>query len=267
MIKIIAEIGINHNGNFFNSKRLIDAAARSGVNAVKFQYRNLSRSYYKNKNEIGDEILSFEIKKNFLSVKKIINLAIYAKSLSLEVGISFFTRDDINDFKNNINIFDFFKIPSVEMKNLNLIKSLLKLKKEVYISTGAHSEIEIEKTFQQLTAYKNWYPFHCVSNYPTALFNSNLGYIDYLKRKWRRKVGFSSHESNYLACVAAISQGINWIERHITLDKLSDGLDHSSSSTEDEFKKIVEFSRYKKLIFSGNEKRLCNQGELINKQN
>ena len=267
MTKIIAEIGINHNGNFFISKKLIDAAARSGVNAVKFQYRNLSRVYYKKKNEIGDEILSFEIKKNFLSANKIIKLANYAKSLNLEAGISFFTKDDINDFKNNIKIFDFFKIPSVEMKNLILVKSLLKLKKHVYISTGAHSEIEIEKTFQQLKAYKNWYPFHCISNYPTALFNSNLGYIDYLKKKWKRDVGFSSHESNYLVCVAAISKGIKWIERHITLDKLSKGLDHSSSSTEDELKKIIEYCRYKEMIFSGNSKRLCNQGELINKQN
>jgi N-acetylneuraminate synthase len=265
-MNVIAEIGINHNGKLSLCRKLIEAASRSCVQAVKFQYRNIDRTYFKEK-EIGDEILSFEIKKNFIGIKDIVSLRAYAKTLNLKVGISFFSKEDVLDFKRNIKKFDFFKIPSVELKNLTLIKYLLKLKKHVYISTGAHGEKEIEKTFFAIQNYQNWTPMHCISNYPTTLFNSKIGYIKYLKKKWKREVGFSSHESNFLSCIEAISKGASCIERHITLDNHSNGLDHSSSSVEEDFRKIVEYWENLKPMNSGNSARICNQGELINRQN
>jgi sialic acid synthase SpsE len=266
-VYIIAEMGINHNGKISEAKLLIDSAARSGVNAIKFQYRNLHRAYTPSKKEIGDEILFSEIERNFLNTQSILKLTTYAKSLNLEVGISFFIKDDIGDFKKSINVFDFFKIPSVELQNLDLINSLLKFKKNVFISTGAHNEIEIQRTLEKLNPNDPWFPFHCVSNYPTAIFNSKLGYINFLKKKWNKHVGFSSHEPNHLACVAAMAFGVKWIERHITIDKNSEGLDHTSSSTEKEFNELVQFAKYSEFVFSGNSRRICNQGELINKQN
>lgn len=265
-MNVIAEIGINHNGKISTCKRLIEAAARSGAHAIKFQYRNLNRTYNEEK-EIGDEIISFEIKKNFISINDILSLTTYANTFNLKVGISFFSKEDVLDFKGDIKKFDFFKIPSVELKNLQLIKYLLKLRKHVYISTGAHIEKEIEKTFLRIQSFKNWSPMHCISNYPTALFNSRLGYIKYLKKKWKREVGFSSHESNFLSCIEAISKGVNCIERHITLDNRFNGLDHSSSSVEEDFRKMVEYWENLEHMNSGNSARTCNQGELINRQN
>jgi sialic acid synthase SpsE len=266
-VYIIAEIGINHNGKIPEAQLLINSAAKSGVNAIKFQYRNLHRTYTSSKKEIGDEILFSEIEKNFLNAQSILKLAKYAKSLNLEVGISFFIKEDINDFQKSIDVFDFFKIPSVELQNLELINSLLKYKKNVFISTGAHNEIEIERTLGKLDPDDPWFPFHCISNYPTAIFNSKLGYINFLKKKWKKDVGFSSHEPNHLSCIAAMSFGVKWIERHITIDKKSEGLDHTSSSTEEEFNELVQFAKYSDFIFSGNSRRVCNQGELINRQN
>lgn len=263
---LIAEIGINHNGNFDTAKSLIKEAALVGVNAIKFQYRNLLRTYSANAKEIGDEILKFEINKNFLSSEEIIVLLKYAKELGLDVGISFFDQLDINDFDAVITEFDFFKIPSVELTNLDLIKSLLEYGKMIFISTGAHNENDIEETFKQLTN-NNWTPLHCISNYPVLNINSKLGYIEYLTQKWGRQAGYSSHDENWETCLIAITMGVRIIERHITLDKNHPGLDHSTSSTPNEFKKLADFMDNYEKVIQGNTEREINQGELINKQN
>ena len=263
---LIAEIGINHNGNFKVAQQLIKSAFDSGANAIKFQYRNLSRAYGPTSNEIGDEILKIEITKNSLSVEEIIDLHRYAKGFNLDVGISFFDVFDTKDFNSFMDQFDFFKIPSVELTNLNLIESFYKYNRPILISTGAHSESEIERVFKQLT-YKNWIPLHCVSNYPVSEINAKLGYINYLQKTWERPIGYSSHDENWEICILAFSLGANVIERHITMDKNQFGLDHSTSSTPEEFKKLANIMANFDEILSGNSKREINQGELINLQN
>jgi N-acetylneuraminate synthase len=130
-MKIIAEIGINHDGLIQKAKKLIDESFHNCVDAIKFQYRNLNNTYSDNANEIGDEILSKEINRNYLSPDELIDLSSYAKGLGLEVGISFFDVKDIEDFEEMIEIFDFFKIPSVELTNSHLIDALLTF---VYLS-------------------------------------------------------------------------------------------------------------------------------------
>ena len=263
---LIAEIGINHNGNFEVAQKLIKSAFDSGADAIKFQYRNLSRAYGFTSNEIGDEILKIEITKNSLKVEEIIELYRYAKGFNLDVGISFFDAFDIKDFNGFIDKFDFFKIPSVELTNINLIESFYKYNKPILISTGAHTENEIDRVFKQIT-YDNWIPLHCVSNYPVSEINSKLGYINYMQDTWKRSIGYSSHDENWEICILAFSLGAKIIERHITLDKNQLGLDHSTSSTPEEFKKLANIMANFEEILSGNCKREINQGELINLQN
>ena len=94
-MKIIAEIGINHDGDVQKAKELIRKSFQSGVHAIKFQYRNLNSSYSDNAKEIGDEMLSKEINRNYLSPDHIIDLSAYATDLGLEVGISFFDKKEI----------------------------------------------------------------------------------------------------------------------------------------------------------------------------
>jgi N-acetylneuraminate synthase len=262
---IIAEIGINHNGSFAVAKQLIESAHDAGVDAVKFQFRNLNNTYL-TKNEIGDEVLSAEINENALTELQIADLAKYAKYLGLCVGISFFEASDVEIFGDEIKYFDFFKVPSVELRNENLIDKLLLLNKYLLISTGASDEESIEKSFSRLEK-KLWMPLHCISNYPTATYNSKLGYIEFLAKKWNKPIGYSSHDQNWSICIAAIILGAKVIERHITLDKKSPGLDHTSSSTPDEFKLIVDFARNKNVLFQGFAPRIPNQGELLNLQN
>ena len=158
-VKIIAEIGINHNGSFSDAKELIKLAANERLFAIKFQYRNLGNVYFGLSKEIGDEILSNEINKNYLSPVEIYDLATFARKFGLKVGISFFDEKDIVDFNDYISIFDFFKVPSVEFTNLPLINSLLKLDKYLYLSLGAQSQDEIERIFDILPD-DGWMPLH-----------------------------------------------------------------------------------------------------------
>ena len=266
-MKLIAEIGINHDGIYEKALKLIEAAAESGSDGIKFQYRNLKRCYSSNeREEIGDQIIKSEIKRNYLSPIEIIKLSNNAKKINLKVGISFFNSQDIKDFEK-YQLFDFYKIPSVELLNLDLIKSLLSTGKLVLISTGCHKESELEYCINSIKEYKNWMMLHCVSNYPLNLRNSKLGYIQRLEKLSERKVGYSSHDEDWENCLLAISNGAEIIERHITLDKDSRGLDHSTSSTPSEFKKLSKFLKEFPFIISGNNVRTLNQGELLNKQN
>jgi sialic acid synthase SpsE len=263
---VIAELGINHSGSFELAKELIMGARESGVNAVKFQYRNLDKAYSDDKNEIGDSIIAYEINRNFLTIENILELTEFAQSINLSVGISFFTSQDVKDFSSNVKVFDFYKIPSPELTNLRLINDLLELEKYVLISTGAHNEEEIESVFYNLPE-RGWSPMHCISNYPTLSANAKMGYIKYLNRKWKMPVGYSSHDEDWVNIIGAIALGAQIIERHITKNKDDLGLDHSSSSTFEEFSKISKYALDSKNIFYGDGPRIPNQGELINLQN
>ena len=265
-VKLIAEIGINHDGSNDKCLKLIEGSHSSGCEYIKFQYRNLNRTY-SSINEIGDEILCKEIKRCFLKPDELISLTHFAKKLNLKVGISFFCVEDINDFKNELDKFDFFKIPSPEMNNFRLIDQLLETGKEVFCSTGAHFQTDIDQLVQRYMNTKNLIPMHCVSNYPLEEFNSIIGYVSYLKKIWKGVVGYSSHDKDQIGCVVAAAMGADFIERHVTLDTNSEGLDHSTSSTVEELRelnKLLEKVSYQRL---GNESRKVNQGEIMNLQN
>ena len=268
--KVICELGINHNGSVKNCKILIHQAYESGSWGVKFQYRSL-KNYFKNYNgstELGKEIIDKEIKKNYLSPKNIKLLSSYAKNLGLKVGISFFILEDVLDFKK-IN-FDFYKIPSPASDNFDLIKRLLSFKKILMISFGGRSLVSINKILKQIPQNfsKRVVLFHCISNYPVNIINSNLGFIDILKNKFKNfLIGYSSHEKDIYNCIYALSKRINFIERHITSNTEASGLDHSSSSEQKDFKILNYYCKNLDTIDLADINRMPNQGEIINVQN
>ena len=264
---MIAEIGINHDGDIDKARRLIQQSRDAGCNGIKFQYRNIKTAYTSSANEIGDEIILTQIKRTYLDAGKILELRDFARSIGIDAGISFFTTEDLKDFNDLTSDFDFYKIPSAELLNLDLIRNLLETGKHVYISVGMHKESEIEYVFNAINNYMNWTPMHCISNYPVADHNTSLGYIKFLSEKWNREVGYSSHDENWENNLIAISLGATVIERHITEEKSAEGLDHSSSSNFDELVKICHYAREFDEITSGNAPRIPNQGELLNKQN
>ena len=264
---VIAEIGINHDGDLGKAKRLILAASISGCAGIKFQYRNISRAYAENANEIGDEIILTQLKLTNISSSDIVLLRDYARMLGLQAGISFFTIDDVQDFLFSGLDFDFFKIPSAEMMNLELIQFLINTGKMLYISVGMHSEAEIETVFSGISEFNNWIPMHCISNYPVVDHNVSLGYISHLKERWGRPVGYSSHDDNWENNIVALTLGAEVIERHITESRSDSGLDHSSSSTPLEFESLCKFAVTIDSMLVGDGPRVPNQGELLNKQN
>lgn len=265
-VRIIAEIGINHDGSAAVARQLIDAAVQAGVWGVKFQYRNLDRAYAADSRQIGDEILQREIRRVFLTPATLVELTHYAQTAGLAVGISFFIPDDIKDFGNDIAAFDFFKVPSAEMTNLPLIRAIEALGKANLISTGAYAEDQVARILSLLDRGR-WTPLHCVSNYPVAIANPRLGYLHHLQELWGGPVGYSSHDEYWETCLLALQAGATILERHITLNKAGNGLDHSSSSTPEEFDKLAAFARDLPLILAGDGPRRPNQGELLNLQN
>jgi len=265
-IKIIAEIGINHDGDVDKAADLIKAASTAGVWGVKFQYRNLENAYADDAKQIGDEMLLNEIRRNYLSPETILSLTEQGRQLGVAVGISFFDTKDMLDFGDNLTSFDFFKVPSVELSNIELVNSMLRLNKPVYLSLGCHNEEEIDDAIGQFEG-DNWLALHCVSNYPVSPTNARLGYLKHMANKWPRPFGYSSHDNDWEVTLIAMSMGASVIERHITFDKLANGLDHTTSSTPEEFTRMKMFADHIGLLMSGDGPRVANQGELLNLQN
>ena len=156
-------------------------------------------------------------------------------------------------------------MPSVEFTNLNLIKKLISFDKLLLLSLGCQDEETIIKQIQFLNP-KNTVLMHCVSNYPLEIYNAKLGYINHLKEIWGGEIGYSSHDKDWKLCLSVITMGVDYIERHITNNKKDIGLDHSTSSTPDEFKEICYYSKELPMALKGNNSRTLNSGELINKQ-
>ena len=263
MSSVIAEIGLNHGGDLTSVKRLIKQAKDAGCWGVKFQYRDIG-SFYHKKDEVGDAIIYDEIKRNFISISNLVALSKLCKKLCINFGISIFRVEDFDHLKPILAHIDFLKIPSAECLNTHLIIQLCKTNKKVFVSTGGH---KTEKVIQILSKYKNQIILlHCISNYPSCLGTQDLRVISKYKHKGFPEVGYSSHDSDWEICIVALAQGAKWIERHITLEKDANGLDHSSSSIFAEFVKLVQFSsQYEKVL--GTENHEPNQGELINLQN
>lgn len=264
-IKIIAEIGINHKGSEEIAKRLIDSASSANCWGIKFQYRNLEK-FYSTTDEIGDEIIYDELNRSNLSLRSLKNLREYAQNKKLKVGISFFTNDDYLEIENYDKEYDFYKIPSAEFSNFDLIKNVSNSGKEILISTGGHNLKDIKKNLNSYSFLKNPVVLLCTSNYPTEIGNQNLDVLTELSKINDIRVGYSSHDKEYEVVYLAAAFGAEYIERHITEDKNGDGIDDSSSSTFEEFNSFSHILNNLDKI-KGNKVKNINQGEIINLQN
>ncbi|QDI88785.1 N-acetylneuraminate synthase [Candidatus Nitrosopumilus sp. SW] len=245
---IIAEIGVNHNGDLTLAKKLIDVAVDAGANAVKFQKRNLQSLYRKealenpNIESQGFEILLAELKEVELSKEDYFDIVNYCK----EKKITFLcTPWDIPsvDFLEQINT-PAYKIASGDMTNFPLIKYISKTRKPMIISTGMSKIEEIEKMVNFVKKLE--IPFillHANSTYPSPIESLNVSLIPEYAKKFNVPIGFSDHEIGIIGSLTAANIGAVVIERHITLDKKMKGLDHSSSLEPNEFKELVTMIR------------------------
>ncbi len=258
---IIAEIGNNHEGSFKNALKLIDAAKKCGVDAVKFQTFK-THLYYSNQ----DIKRLKRLKKFELSFDQFSKLAKYAKKKNL-IFIS--TPLDFESLDHLKKIVDIIKISSGDNNFYDLIKSSVNSKKELIISTGLTSLKEIrnlKKFIKDLSYTKNSYFLHCVSNYPVYTKNANLNFILKLKKIFKDNIGYSDHTIGIDACLISFLLGSSIIEKHFTLDKsFSNFRDHSISADPKDMSLLVKkIEMYRELI---NDKKVnylnCENNERI----
>jgi len=267
---IIAEIGINHNGDVEIAKKLIDAAIDCGANAVKFQKRNLESIYQKEilddptLDSQGTEILLDVLNEIEFQEDEFKIIFDYCQEHKITFLCTPWDIPSVN-FLERLNV-PAYKIASADLTNFPLIKHISKTKKPMILSTGMSNMDEIEKTVNFVKTLKtDFLLLHCNSTYPSPVELLNLNLIPILKEKFNVLIGYSGHEIGIIASVTATNMGGVIIERHITLDKKMEGLDQSSSLEPDQFKKMVEFIRESEKAKGVQEKKMT-RGEILQRE-
>jgi N-acetylneuraminate synthase len=233
MVYIIAEIGINHNGNIDLAKELIDQAQEAGCNAVKFQKRDIETVYSKEELDAprespwGNTNRAQKLGLEF-SIDQYKTLYSYAKSKGMDFGISCWDVKSLDLIEKNLTV-DFHKVASAVLTHKNLLEDLKSTGKKVIVSTGLSNQEEVDAAMKIL-GDSVAYVLACTGTYPTKPEDVNIRYIDTLKKNYTSvKVGFSNHYSGHDACVAAVARGAECIEFHITKDRTMYGSDQSAS--------------------------------------
>ena len=256
---IIAEIGINHQGNFDMCKKMIFEAKKAGADAVKLQTINHEESYLKSTN-------SFKVfkNKNFNDeqLKKLINY-------SNKMKILFFTtpgdRSSVARLKK-LNI-PAIKISSGLFNNLPIIEEVLKLKKPIIFSCGLANINEIRKIIELVkNKSKKFCLLKCTSLYPAPDNSLNLNSIMKLKKEFNIPIGYSDHTKDFLASIVAVTNGATILEKHFTLNKKLKGGDHHLSLEPKEFQEYVKLIR-RIEIMGGKKNQFPSKSELNQRQN
>ena len=260
---IIAEAGVNHNGNFENAKKLILAAANAGADYVKFQTfkadklvsKEAQKAEYQKANlkEDGDSQYDM-LKKLEMSEAWHYELIKYANECSIKFLSTGFDEDSI-DFLDSLNI-DLFKVPSGEITNKPYLEHIAKKGKPIVISTGMSNLQEIKDAVEVIQnhqiAKNNIIILHCNTEYPTPMQDVNLLAMNSIRNELGVQVGYSDHTLGIEVPIAAVALGASLIEKHFTLDRNMVGPDHLASLTPEELKQMVTSIRNIELAISGN---------------
>jgi len=247
MVKIIAEIGINHNGDIKIAKKLIDIAVFAGCDLVKFQKRTVEDVY--STVELDKERVSpfgttnREQKQGLeFGIKEYSIIDEYCKSKNIEW---FASAWDIKSFEF-LKQFDckYNKIASAMLGCIPLIEAIAKDNKYTFISTGMSTIKEIDIVVEIF----RWYgcPFelmHCTSTYPMNIKDANLNAIQTLRDEFDCDVGYSGHDTGLIISCAAVALGATSIERHITIDRSMYGSDQAASVEPIGLYKLVQYIR------------------------
>ncbi len=261
-VKIIAEIGVNHNGKVTLAKKLIKHAKIAGADFVKFQYYSsqelvtskAKKAKYQKKfknNESQKEML----KRYELSLYQLLELKKFSKKIGIKFMLSVFDIESLKNLKFlRLNI---IKIPSGELNNFQLIEQVAKHNFKIILSTGMSNFNEISKTVHYLKKRigNKIIILHCVSSYPTNPQGVQINHMLKIKQKFKTEVGFSDHTDSYEAAIVATALGASIIEKHLTLNKKMIGPDHSSSFDPAQFSEFVKSIRNtEKIILKKNNK-------------
>jgi N,N'-diacetyllegionaminate synthase len=249
---VIAEAGVNHNGNIQLAKRLIDAAAEAGVDAVKFQTWKTELIVTRSAKQAAYQVENTGIEESQFDMLKKLELT-YAdfrelKKYSDEKKITFMsTPDEIESATFLSDLQDIFKIGSGEMTNLPYLRHIGKLGKEVILSTGMADLGEIEDALDALvqagTPKDKITVLHATTEYPCPVDEVNLRAMQTIRDAFGVKVGYSDHTQGIEIPIAAVAMGALVIEKHFTLDCTMDGPDHKASLEPRELKAMTHAIR------------------------
>jgi N-acetylneuraminate synthase len=242
MVKVIAEIGINHNGSMEECKKMIMLSKVAGCDYAKIQKRNPDvcvpehQKTVMRKTPWGEmTYLEYKYKLEFTE-EQIKELCDYAK----EIGIVFFASVwDLDSVALMSKYTRMVKIGSPVINDLELLKATREAFDYVIISTGMSTEEEIEKAIE---VAKPDVIMHTNSTYPCPTEDLNLRYIEHLRSKYgdKAEIGYSGHEYGLVTTFAAVAMGATWVERHITMDRDLWGSDQQASVQPDGLFKLVK---------------------------
>lgn len=272
-ILIIAEAGVNHNGNLATAKEMIKIAAKSGADYVKFQSFKADKlakpdselaNYQREPGNYRGSQLQL-LKKLELSEKSHFEL----KRICKESDIKFLsTAFDIEsaDFLREMGQ-ELFKIPSGEITNLPYLRHVGAYNKEIILSTGASNFREIEEALFELTKagtkLEKITVLHCTSAYPAIMSEVNLRAMQKISQEFSVKVGYSDHTIGIEVAIAAAALGAKVIEKHFTLDRNMKGPDHKSSLEPIELNQMIKSIRNIEIAL-GNGVKVPTASELEN---
>jgi N,N'-diacetyllegionaminate synthase len=261
-VVIIAEAGVNHNGDIHKALALVDAAAEAGADYVKFQTFNAEKlvNPYAPKAEYQKNNMQGEEDTQFGMLKKLeMGYDWYPVLMQRcnERGVHFLsTGFDIDsiDFLNSLNI-PFFKIPSGEITNKPYLQHVAQKGKDLILSTGMANLQEIKEALEVIEAEgilrDRVTILHCNTEYPTPMRDVNLVAMNHIANELGVKIGYSDHTLGIEVPIAAVALGAVVIEKHFTLDRTLPGPDHAASLEPLELKAMVSAIRNIELAISG----------------
>ena len=262
-VYIIAEAGVNHNGQFTLAKRMIDEAAKAGADAVKFQTfkaehlvsRQAPKAQYQIDTTGEKETQLMMLKRLELTRDEFMKLAEYAKEINIDFLSTPFDLESI-DFLQSFTM-PYWKIPSGEITNRPYLAKIAATNKPVILSTGMSTMEEIEEALNIFNEYdcSMITLLHCNTQYPTPFEDVNLKAMKAIRNRFGVRVGYSDHTLGIEIPIAAVAMGAAVIEKHFTLDREMEGPDHKASLQPEELKAMVKAIRNVETALGSEEKR------------
>lgn len=260
---IIAEAGVNHNGDISLARQLVDAAKEAGADAVKFQTFVAEQLITKTAPKAAYQKITTENQESQYDMIKYLELSFdeftALKEYCDHSGILFlstpFDMESI-EYLESIEI-PLYKIPSGEITNLPYLIKIAETRKPVIMSTGMSTLEEIGDAVSVLKQHgtTELILLHCNTEYPTPFEDVNLNAIITMKEAFQTQVGYSDHTLGIEASIAAVALGAKVIEKHFTLDKNMKGPDHKASLCPDELKLLVQSIRNIEAALGDGEKK------------
>lgn len=274
-VVIIAEAGVNHNGDMQLAKKLIEVAAEAGADFVKFQTfkadklvsKEAKKAAYQHENIGGEDDSQYNmLKKLELSEAQHEELITYATENGVKFLSTGFDEESI-DFLDQLGM-EFFKIPSGEITNLPYLLHVARKNKPIVLSTGMCNLSEIEaalEVLERVSKPEDITVLHCNTEYPTPMEDVNLKAMVTIGEALKVKIGYSDHTNGIEVPIAAVALGATVIEKHFTLDRNLPGPDHRASLEPEELKAMVRGIRNIEKAISGSGRKVPSDSEAKNK--